>query len=288
MTVHRIYSLALVPAPVAALHAAVAGEGRTPRRSCDAIKPDVIHFQSHIVVGRGLATVGEEARHPPGRHEPHHAGEHPAARRDPAEAACSAGWRACSGARRASGSSMADAVTTPTRRARPTSSRRAPASRRARDLVRHRHQLLHGRLRAAHREPSSPSSVGSTRRSTSTSCSRRSRSWTRSSTCRSRSSATARCSKQLEARARELGIADRVHFRGTRHRRGAARAPSPRRRCSRCRRAPSCSASRRWRRMASGLPGRRRGRDGAAAPRAPGRERLPLRAGRRRRARRLT
>ena len=45
-------------------------------RVLDAVKPDVVHFQSHIIVGRGLSVEAAEARHPHRRHQPLHAREH--------------------------------------------------------------------------------------------------------------------------------------------------------------------------------------------------------------------
>ena len=45
-------------------------------RVIDAVKPDVVHFQSHIIVGRGLSVEAAEARHPHRRHQPLHAREH--------------------------------------------------------------------------------------------------------------------------------------------------------------------------------------------------------------------
>ena len=49
---------------------------RTRAKILDEFKPDVVHIQSHIIVGRGLARRGAQTRHPRRRHEPLHAREH--------------------------------------------------------------------------------------------------------------------------------------------------------------------------------------------------------------------
>ncbi len=52
--VHRLAELALVPASVAPLRPALAREANG-RKLVASVKPDVVHFQSHIIVGGGLA-----------------------------------------------------------------------------------------------------------------------------------------------------------------------------------------------------------------------------------------
>ena len=90
--------------------------------------------------------------------------------------------------------------------------------------------------------------------------------------------------RNLEHLAAELGIADRVTFTRLRHRRRAARGLPPR---LGARDAVDRRAAEHRDDGGDGLgaAGRRRQRDGAAAPRARRRERLPLRAGQPRRPR---
>ncbi|MBN9606677.1 MAG: glycosyltransferase [Actinomycetales bacterium] len=58
-TVHRLYSWRWLPHPW--LRFALPWRAKAnARRIVDAVKPGVIHFQSHIVIGRGLAMVAKE------------------------------------------------------------------------------------------------------------------------------------------------------------------------------------------------------------------------------------
>lgn len=59
VTVHRLFSLRWYPHPW--LRFAIPWRvNQNSARILDAIKPDVIHFQSHIVIGRGLAIEGQK------------------------------------------------------------------------------------------------------------------------------------------------------------------------------------------------------------------------------------
>ena len=90
LTVHRVYSWRWLPHPWLRFMLPWRVKANA-ERIVRAIKPDVIHFQSHIIVGRGLATVGRQARHPPRRHEPHDAREHAPARARSCRRSCTAG-----------------------------------------------------------------------------------------------------------------------------------------------------------------------------------------------------
>ena len=75
MTAHRLYSWRWYPHDW--LRFALPWRiKQNSARVLDAVKPDVVHFQSHIIVGRGLVGRGPEARHPHHRHQPLHAREH--------------------------------------------------------------------------------------------------------------------------------------------------------------------------------------------------------------------
>ena len=156
--------LALVPAPVAALHAAVAGEAQ--RREDHARDQARRHPLS--VAHRRRSRAGDErgeARHPTRRHEPHDAREHDPARADPAEVHARLAHQGAVGV----GAALVQAgrldhrTDAPRRRLLRECHR---ADRRARHLVRYRVERLHRRLHARAPRTSSRSSAGSTKRST--------------------------------------------------------------------------------------------------------------------------
>ena len=120
------------------------------RRILDSVKPDVVHFQSHIVVGRGLARRGAEARHPHRRHEPRDAREHRrvhAPSEVPRKTFVDVGV-----GRRGKSFDRAESVTTPTRKAAEFLESRDRPARRPRRLLRHRRAQLHAGLHPAHRQ----------------------------------------------------------------------------------------------------------------------------------------
>lgn len=114
VTAHRLFSWRWLPHPW--LRFALPWTiRRNSARILDAVQPDVVHFQSHIVVGRGLS-IGAEQRGirviGTNHFMPENMLEHTLIPRKFQDAAIRAAWRA---ARRTFG--RAEAVTTPTRKA---------------------------------------------------------------------------------------------------------------------------------------------------------------------------
>ena len=219
MTVHRLYSWRWWPHPW--LRFVLPWRVKeNSARVLDAVKPDVMHFQSHIVVGRGSGR-GREARHPPRRNQPLHAREHA---RVHAAAQRMQDWPrdGLEGGRRTSGRP----TPSPRRRAGPrSSSRSTPACRRARHLVRHRRPQLHARTSSRHREPH-PLRRPRQRREAHRRAARALALLPPSSTPSSRSSATA-TSSATSSTSRPSSASPTASPSPARHRRGAARGLPP-------------------------------------------------------------
>ncbi len=278
MIVHRIHSWRWYPQPW--LRFALPWRiKQNARRIVDAVKPDVIHFQSHIVTGRGFSIAAvERGIELVGTNHfmPENLLEYTLIPKFFQKKAIRMAWDA---AARSYG--RANAVTSPHPQGGglPRGEHRHPA--RLRDLERREHARVHAGLEPEVGEPRSSSWVGWYTRSRSTSCCGRSRSWTRAGRHASRSSASAiRRTGAEESREVARASLTASTFAGSSsddekkdalHRAKVFAMPS----------IAELQSISTMEAMASGLPVVAAQRRGAAASGARRRERLPVRAGQR-------